>query len=129
MRTRLSYKKAGVDIKSADTFIDAIKPMVKSAQGSQVLGGIGGFGGLIKPDLSSFRDPVLVSSTDGVGTKLLIAQMQIPVLAECCLGDVLVLFAPTNERLFCLFTFPVILVTTTTEGSAELSKAHGQLFV
>lgn len=70
----LSYKKAGVDIDKTDRFISRIKPLVKKTIRAEVLGGIGGFSGLVRPRLGGMKNPVLVSSTDGVGTKLLIAE-------------------------------------------------------
>jgi len=72
----VTYKKAGVDIDEADDFIRRIKPIVKSTSRSEVLGGIGGFSGLFKPRLRGMKDPVLVSSTDGVGTKLMLADLR-----------------------------------------------------
>ncbi|MBE3124701.1 MAG: phosphoribosylformylglycinamidine cyclo-ligase [Acidobacteria bacterium] len=72
---RVTYKKAGVDIDAADRFIRLIKPLVRKTGRPEVLGGIGGFSGLFKPRLAGMKRPVLVSSTDGVGTKLLIAAM------------------------------------------------------
>ena len=72
---RVTYKKAGVDIDAADRFIRLIKPLVRTTGRPEVMGGIGGFGGLFKPRLAGMKRPVLVSSTDGVGTKLLIAAM------------------------------------------------------
>jgi phosphoribosylformylglycinamidine cyclo-ligase len=72
---RVTYKKAGVDIDAADRFIRMIKPLVRTTSRPEVLGGIGGFSGLFKPRLAGMKKPVLVSSTDGVGTKLLIAAM------------------------------------------------------
>ena len=74
--TPLSYKNAGVNIDEADDFIKIIKPMVKTTARPEVLGGIGGFSGLFAPRLKGLKDPVLVSSTDGVGTKLMIADLQ-----------------------------------------------------
>jgi phosphoribosylformylglycinamidine cyclo-ligase len=71
----LTYKKAGVDIDAADAFVGAIKPLVRSTMRPEVLGGIGGFSGLFRPKLRRMKDPVLVSSTDGVGTKLLLADV------------------------------------------------------
>jgi phosphoribosylformylglycinamidine cyclo-ligase len=70
---RLTYRKSGVDIDQADRFIGKIKPLVAATMRSEVLGGIGGFSGLFRPRLAGMREPVLVSSTDGVGTKLLVA--------------------------------------------------------
>jgi phosphoribosylformylglycinamidine cyclo-ligase len=72
---KVTYKKAGVDIDAADRFIGLIKPLVRSTSRPEVLGGIGGFSGLFRPRLAGMKKPVLVSSTDGVGTKLLIADM------------------------------------------------------
>jgi phosphoribosylformylglycinamidine cyclo-ligase len=72
---RVTYKKSGVDIDAADRFIRMIKPLVRTTGRPEVLGGIGGFSGLFKPRLAGMKKPVLVSSTDGVGTKLLIAAM------------------------------------------------------
>jgi phosphoribosylformylglycinamidine cyclo-ligase len=69
----LTYRQAGVDIDAADSFLAAIRPMVKSTLRPEVLGGIGGFSGLFRPKLGRMKDPVLVSSTDGVGTKLMLA--------------------------------------------------------
>jgi len=71
----LTYKEAGVNIDEADDFIKMIKPMVKSTARPEVLGGIGGFSGLFQPRLKGLRNPVLVSSTDGVGTKLILADI------------------------------------------------------
>jgi len=71
----ITYKDSGVDIDSADRFIERIKKDIASTRTDGVVGDIGGFGGLFRPELSGMEDPILVSSTDGVGTKLLIAQM------------------------------------------------------
>jgi len=71
----LTYKKAGVSIDGADEFIKKIKHMARSAARPEVLGGIGGFSGLFLPKLKGMKNPVLVSSTDGVGTKLMIADL------------------------------------------------------
>jgi phosphoribosylformylglycinamidine cyclo-ligase len=70
-----SYKEAGVDIDKADAFIEAIRPLVKSTYRTGVLGEIGAFGGLFHLGVEKYRDPVLVSGTDGVGTKLKIATL------------------------------------------------------
>jgi phosphoribosylformylglycinamidine cyclo-ligase len=71
----LTYKEAGVDIDKQNLFIKGIKSIIKSTYGPEVLGGIGGFAGRFKLDVGNFKDPILVSSTDGVGTKLKIAFM------------------------------------------------------
>ena len=75
MKKKITYKDAGVDIDRANSFVERIKPLIKSATRREVMSGIGGFGGLFHLDISKNRDPVLVSSTDGVGTKLKIAQI------------------------------------------------------
>lgn len=69
------YAEAGVDIDKGNEFVERIKPMVSATFRSGVLTGIGGFGGLFALGSGKYKDPVLVSSTDGVGTKLMIAQM------------------------------------------------------
>jgi len=71
----LTYKKAGVDIGKASTFKKQIKSLVRKSFNASVLSDIGGFGSFFAMDKSKFTEPVLVSSTDGVGTKLMIAQL------------------------------------------------------
>jgi phosphoribosylformylglycinamidine cyclo-ligase len=68
-----TYKDAGVDIDKADVFIKGIRTLVKSTYRTGVLGEIGSFGGMFHLGVDRYRDPVLVSSTDGVGTKIKIA--------------------------------------------------------
>mgnify|MGYP001060489881 CR=1 FL=1 len=70
-----SYKDAGVDIEKGNAFIQAIKPMVESTFRPEVLTKIGGFAGCVSLNLERYKRPILVSSTDGVGTKLRIAFM------------------------------------------------------
>ncbi len=70
----LTYAGAGVDIDAGEKAVDAIKDIVRSTYRREVLGDIGGFGGLFAVDWKRYRDPVLVSSTDGVGTKSWIAR-------------------------------------------------------
>ncbi len=69
----LSYKDAGVDVEAGERFVDRIRAAVDATRSPQVLGAIGGFGGLFAPDLSGMSEPVLVASADGVGTKLKLA--------------------------------------------------------
>lgn len=75
MPTKTTYKSAGVDIDAANEFVARIKPLIKTTARKEVLSGIGGFGGLFHLDSAKLKDPILVSSTDGVGTKLKIAQL------------------------------------------------------
>ncbi|MBF0446378.1 MAG: phosphoribosylformylglycinamidine cyclo-ligase [Magnetococcales bacterium] len=69
------YAESGVDIDKANDFVDKIKPLVAATFQRGVLTGIGGFGGLFALGGDRYKDPVLVSSTDGVGTKLKIAEL------------------------------------------------------
>jgi phosphoribosylformylglycinamidine cyclo-ligase len=69
----LSYRDAGVDIDAGNAFIERIKPIVKQTFRPGVLTGLGGFGALFELPLERFKEPVLVSGTDGVGTKLKLA--------------------------------------------------------
>ena len=75
MQEKFSYKDAGVDIDTANLFVDRIKPLIKSTYRKEVMSAIGGFGSLFHLDIGKYTKPVLVSSTDGVGTKLKIAQL------------------------------------------------------
>lgn len=70
----LSYADCGVDIDAGNAFVGRITKAVNSTMRPEVLSGLGGFGGLFKPDFSDMEEPVLVSGTDGVGTKLLLLQ-------------------------------------------------------
>ena len=75
MGGQISYKDSGVDIDKGNRFVDVIKPLVKTTFRKEVMGGIGGFGGLFHLDKVKYKDPILVASTDGVGTKLSVARM------------------------------------------------------
>ncbi|MDX2428143.1 MAG: phosphoribosylformylglycinamidine cyclo-ligase [Xanthomonadales bacterium] len=70
----LSYLDAGVDIDAGNELVERIKPAVKSTNRSGVITGLGGFGGLFQLDTKRYKEPLLVSGTDGVGTKLLLAK-------------------------------------------------------
>jgi len=69
----LSYRDAGVDIDAGDALVEAIKPLADATRRRGMMSGLGGFGALFDPKAAGFTDPVLVASTDGVGTKLRIA--------------------------------------------------------
>ncbi|HNX82201.1 MAG TPA: phosphoribosylformylglycinamidine cyclo-ligase [Candidatus Omnitrophota bacterium] len=71
--SKITYKKAGVDIESMDAFKRQIKPLVRSSFRPEVLKDIGGFGSFFRLQKNNYKDPILVSSADGVGTKLKIA--------------------------------------------------------
>jgi phosphoribosylformylglycinamidine cyclo-ligase len=69
----VTYREAGVDIEAGDALVERIKPLAKGTSRSGVMGGLGGFGALFDLKAAGFTDPVLVSTTDGVGTKLKVA--------------------------------------------------------
>ena len=92
----LTYKDAGVDIEAGNDLVERIKPLVAKTQRPEVLTGLGGFGGLFALAPGKYSEPVLVSGTDGVGTKLKLAQqlnrhdtIGIDLVAMCA-NDVLV---------------------------------------
>lgn len=75
MDKKCTYKDAGVDINAADRFVQSLKTLVKPTFRREVLAGIGGFGSLFALNHQKYKEPVLVASTDGVGTKLKVAFM------------------------------------------------------
>jgi len=92
----LTYKDAGVDIDAGNELVERIKPLVRRTRRPEVLAGLGGFGGMFAIPPGRYREPVLVSGTDGVGTKLMLAQhlgrhdtIGIDLVAMC-VNDVLV---------------------------------------
>ena len=91
-----AYANAGVNLDAADAAKQAMRAAIRSTHGPQVLGALGGFGGLFALDTSGMREPVLVSSIDGVGTKLKIAfalnrhESVGADLVNHCINDILV---------------------------------------
>ena len=92
----LTYRDAGVDIEAGNALVERIKPIVAKTTRPEVLDGLGGFGGLFGLPPGKYRAPVLVSGTDGVGTKLMLAQklgMHDTIgidLVAMCVNDVIV---------------------------------------
>jgi len=92
----VTYKDAGVDIDAGNRFVQMIKPLVKATNRPEVMGDLGGFGGLFSLNAAKYKQPALVSSTDGVGTKLKIAFMMdkhdtVGIdLVAMCVNDVIV---------------------------------------
>ena len=91
-----AYQKAGVDLAAADEAVERLKPLAKRTLRPEVLSGLGGFGGLFALNQSKYKNPVLVSGTDGVGTKLKLAfeldsHETIGIdLVAMCVNDILV---------------------------------------
>ncbi|PKM85911.1 MAG: phosphoribosylformylglycinamidine cyclo-ligase [Firmicutes bacterium HGW-Firmicutes-12] len=97
MRKRsLTYQQAGVDISQGNRTVEMIKPLVEKTFRKEVLGGLGGFGALFALDMDKYKHPVLVSGTDGVGTKLAVSQLldkHDTIGIDCvamCVNDILV---------------------------------------
>ena len=94
--TSLSYKDAGVNIDAGSDLIDKIKPHVAKTKRPEVMGGLGGFGAMFQIPLDRYKEPVLISGTDGVGTKLKLATQlnkhdTIGIdLVGMCVNDILV---------------------------------------
>jgi len=95
-KNSLSYKDAGVDIDAGAQLVERIKPIAKRTQRAGVMSGLGGFGSLFELPLDRYKKPVLVSGTDGVGTKLKLAMMlkkhdTIGIdLVAMCVNDIIV---------------------------------------
>ena len=95
-KQKLSYAAAGVDIEAGDSAVEKIKKLAKSTFTDDVLSEIGSFGGFFRPDLTGMTEPVLISSADGVGTKLKLAFMTGKHdtvgqdLVNHCINDILV---------------------------------------
>ena len=112
-----TYAAAGVDIDAGERAVDLIKPMVASTRRPEVLGGLGDFGGLFALDTSRYRQPVLVSGTDGVGTKAAVAEavgrydtVGIDLVAMCV------------DDLVCQGAEPLFFLDYISTGSVEPSR-------
>ncbi|CAB3361816.1 Hypothetical predicted protein [Cloeon dipterum] len=129
----LTYKASGVDIEAGDSLVSNIKPVVELTKRAGTLGSIGGFGGLFDVSAAGYEDPILVSGTDGVGTKLMVAH-DINInhtigidLVAMCVNDIL---AHAAEPLFFLDYFAtgkleVGVAASVVKGIAEGCKQAG----
>ncbi|HID45030.1 MAG TPA: phosphoribosylformylglycinamidine cyclo-ligase [Chromatiaceae bacterium] len=123
----LSYRQAGVDIDAGNALVENIKPLVRNTFRPGVLAGLGGFGALFELPVNEYENPVLVSGTDGVGTKLKLAMMldkhdTIGIdLVAMCVNDIIVAGA---EPLFFLDYFATgkLLVDRATDIVSGIAK-------
>lgn len=127
-RRPLTYRDAGVDIDAGNALVERIKPHARATMRPEVMGSLGGFGALFDLSRTSYREPVLVSGTDGVGTKLLLAQQlnrhdTIGIdLVAMCVNDVLVQGA---EPLFFLDYFACGRLDVDVAADVIKGIAHG----
>ena len=133
----LSYREAGVDIDAGERLVDRIKPIAARTRRAGLLGGIGGFGALFEIPVDRYRQPVLVSGTDGVGTKLKLA-MQLGKhdtigidLVAMCANDIIVAGA---EPLYFLDYYAtgkldVMVATRIIEGIANGCRLAGMTLI
>ncbi|KAK6619803.1 hypothetical protein RUM44_006202 [Polyplax serrata] len=130
---QLTYKSSGVDIVAGDNLVSRIKPVCQRTNRPGCIGSLGGFGGLFDPQAAGFKNPILVSGTDGVGTKLVIAQAcnlhsTIGIdLVAMCVNDIL---ANGAEPLYFLDYFACGILDVSVgckivEGIAEGCKLAG----
>ena len=123
-----TYRDAGVDIDAGDEFVSRITPLVRSTFRKEVLTDLGGFGGLFKFDAARYQEPVLVSGTDGVGTKLKLAFMMdrhntVGIdLVAMCVNDIVVSGA---EPLFFLDYFATGKLSVSTAESVVSGIVEG----
>jgi phosphoribosylformylglycinamidine cyclo-ligase len=133
----LSYKNSGVDIDAGNKLVDLIKPAIHSTHRPEVMSSIGGFGGLFALQQDKYQEPILVSGTDGVGTKLRLAQQlnqhaTIGIdLVAMCVNDVIVQGA---EPLFFLDYFATGKLSVdeariVVEGIAEGCRQSGAALI
>ena len=129
-KTKLTYSDSGVDIDEANQLIDNIKPIVRQTLNKNVLSNIGGFGALYELDIQQYKKPVLVSGTDGVGTKVMLAKElsqfdQIGIdLVAMCVNDVITLGA---KPLFFLDYFATSKLNTSEATNIIKGIAEGCL--
>ena len=129
-KTKLTYSDSGVDIDEANQLIDNIKPIVRQTLNKNVLSNIGGFGALYELDIKQYKKPVLVSGTDGVGTKVMLAKElsqfdQIGIdLVAMCVNDVITLGA---KPLFFLDYFATSKLNTSEATNIIKGIAEGCL--
>src|SRR5882724_10743386 len=136
-RNTLSYRDAGVDIDAGNSLVERIKPAARATSRPGVLGGLGGFGALFDLKAAGFVDPILVSTTDGVGTKLKIAidcgeHRSIGIdLVAMCVNDLVVQGAEPLLFLdyFATSALDVQTARTVIEGIAEGCKLAGAALV
>jgi phosphoribosylformylglycinamidine cyclo-ligase len=129
----VSYADAGVDIKRADQAKERIKYLAQKTFNRNVLGGIGGFGALFRLDLQRWKNPILVSSADGVGTKLKVAfalglhQTVGADLVNHCVNDIAVQGATPLFFLDYLATGKIDadVIETVVSGAADACRANG----
>ncbi|MGN8159542.1 phosphoribosylformylglycinamidine cyclo-ligase [Salinisphaera sp. RV14] len=127
-RPSLTYADAGVDIDAGNRLVDAIRGPVEATRRPEVIGGLGGFGGLFELPVDRYRRPVLVSGTDGVGTKLRLAIDHARFegigidLVAMCVNDVLVAGA---EPLFFLDYYATAHLDADVAGPVIASIAEG----
>lgn len=133
----LTYKDAGVDIDAVTHALRSVGEMARSTHTERVLGGVGSFGALFRADFAGYEEPVLVSSTDGVGTKLLVARRAGRFdtvgadLVNHCVDDILVMGA---EPLFFLDyvaadRFPPGRLEAIVSGFAKACRENGLALV
>ncbi|XP_064089337.1 trifunctional purine biosynthetic protein adenosine-3-like [Macrobrachium nipponense] len=126
----VTYKNSGVDIAAGDALVAAIKDVAKSTSRAGVIGGLGSFGGIFDMHASGYKDPLLISGTDGVGTKLKVAQaagIHSTVgqdLVAMCVNDVL---AHGAEPLFFLDYFATGRLDVGVAASVVRGVAEGCL--
>ena len=136
-----AYQKSGVDLAAADEAVEKLKPLAKRTLRPEVLSGLGGFGGLFELNQSKYKNPVLVSGTDGVGTKLKLAfeldrhdTIGIDLVAMC-VNDILVQGAEPLfflDYLACGKLLPERvedIVSGISEGCLESGSAYETIYI